>query len=205
MTVRVVTPPTVEPVTLAEAKEHLRFDTSLGSYQDALISALITAVRIYAENYTRRALVQQTLEYTCDEFPEEFVLPMPNLLAVDHIKYVDYDGALQSLASSVYQVDYNSVPGRIKLAYNQTWPSLVRCTDYNAVRVQYLAGYAAVGSPTDDDALRAGVPEVVKQWMKIRLANYHALPQSIITGTIVSAMPRDFCDALLDSVCVGIF
>lgn len=205
MTVRVVTPPTVEPITLEEAKEHLRFDTSLGTYQDGLISALITAMRQYAENSTRRALVQQTLEYSCDYFPHEFVLPNPNLLLVDHVRYLDYNGTLQTVDPSIYQVDYSSVPGRIKPSYGEVWPTLVRSESYNPVRVQYLAGYAAVGSPSDAAALRAGVPEVVKQWMKIRLANYHALPQSVVVGTIVSNMPRDFCDGLLDSVCVGIF
>jgi len=205
MTVRVVVQPVVEPISLDEAKEHLRFDSSLGTYQDALISGIISAVRIYAENYTRRALIQQTMEYTCEYFPDEFVLPYPNLLSVESLKYKDSDGVLQTLGADQYQVDYNSVPGRIKPAYGETWPTLTRLGDYNSVQVRYIAGYAAVGSPTDAAALRAGVPEVVKQWMKIRLSNYHALPSSIVVGTISSSLPRDFCDALLDSICVSIF
>jgi ribulose 1,5-bisphosphate synthetase/thiazole synthase len=81
----------------------------------------------------------------------------------------------------------------------------VRSSDYNAVRVRYVAGYSPVGSPVDDDALRAGVPEVVKQWMKIQLAGYHMNPSDIITGTISSRLDRTFHDALLDSIVVRLF
>jgi uncharacterized phiE125 gp8 family phage protein len=205
MTVRVITPPACEPLSLAEAKEHLRLDDSLGSYQDALIGALITTCREYAENYTRRAFIQQTLEYSTDCFSYELELPRPNLLSLESIKYVDLDGTLQTVDASLYQVDAARAPARVKPAYLQSWPALVRSSDYNAVRVRYVAGYAPVGSPVDDAALRAGVPEVVKQWMKIQLANYHMNPTDIITGTISSKLDRTFHDALLDSIVVRLF
>lgn len=55
--------PAFEPVTLAEMKLHLRTYASDTS-EDALISSLITAAREWAENFTGRALVDQTWRLT---------------------------------------------------------------------------------------------------------------------------------------------
>ena len=53
MGLKVVTAPTVEPVTLAEAKLHQRVDLDA---DDALISMWISAIREHAEHLTERAL-----------------------------------------------------------------------------------------------------------------------------------------------------
>ena len=79
--VTVVTAPTVEPISLAEAKQHLRFESTV---EDALISALIVAARKHCETATRRAFVTQTLRLTRDTFPTwkecyQFRLPQPPL------------------------------------------------------------------------------------------------------------------------------
>jgi uncharacterized phiE125 gp8 family phage protein len=58
---KLITPPASEPVTLAEAKSHLRVDLN---DDDTLINALITAARQMAEEYTRRAFITQTWEAT---------------------------------------------------------------------------------------------------------------------------------------------
>lgn len=58
-----VTDPDIEPVTLAEMKLHLRAygsDTS----EDALISSLITSAREWVEQYTGRALIDQSWRLT---------------------------------------------------------------------------------------------------------------------------------------------
>ena len=55
MSLTLVSPPAAEPVTLAEAKSHLKLDTS---DEDTLIASLITAARARAEWHTGRALVE---------------------------------------------------------------------------------------------------------------------------------------------------
>jgi hypothetical protein len=61
-----------------------------------------------------------------------------------------------------------------------------------------VAGYTPEGSPTDDAGRRAAVPAVLKQWMKIRVAQWYEHREAIIVGTIVADLKRDFIDGLLD-------
>jgi uncharacterized phiE125 gp8 family phage protein len=70
----VETPPAIEPVTLTEAKQHLRVDIA---DDDTYIEALIVAARQYAEEYLDRALISQQLAVRMDTFPYEFELPRP--------------------------------------------------------------------------------------------------------------------------------
>jgi len=63
---KLVTPPAVEPVTLDEAKAHLRLDSN---EDDTYVSALIAAARERVELFLRRALITQTFEFTLDGFP----------------------------------------------------------------------------------------------------------------------------------------
>lgn len=60
-----VSGPELEPVTLAEMKLHLREFTSVTA-NDATINALIVAAREWAEDYTGRALIDQTWRLTID-------------------------------------------------------------------------------------------------------------------------------------------
>ena len=61
-----VTAPASEPVSLTEAKAHLRLDSA---DDDSLITALIRSARETAEAHMRRALVSQTWRLSLDRFP----------------------------------------------------------------------------------------------------------------------------------------
>ena len=58
-----LTPPAVEPLTLAEAKSYLRVDTV---DEDDTIAALIAAARLLVEAYARRALITQSWRLSLD-------------------------------------------------------------------------------------------------------------------------------------------
>ena len=142
-----VTAPAEEPLTLAQAKEHLRATTS---DEDALIAMLIRAARRQAESLTHRRLVTQTWDWVLDEFPEWCVeLPYPPLQSVTSVKYIDTAGVEQTLAGSSYQVDAKTQPGRLMPAYGAVWPS-TRTETFNAVTVRLVCGYGLAGAVPED-------------------------------------------------------
>ena len=155
----VTTEPATEPVTLAEAKLHLRVD---GSDDDDLITELIKSARRFCEKFQNRAFITQTITAKMDEFSDPIVLPMPRLISVTSVKYYDEDGVQQTLASSYYDVDTTSEPGKITLAYNQSWPTIRGI--HHSVEVIYTAGYGAAAS---------NVPEEVKSAMKLLLGHLY--------------------------------
>jgi len=197
MTTIVAVAPTVEPVTLAEAKVWARVGVTDTS-QDALIGLLIQAMREYAENLTGRAFVQRQLTRILTHWEHAIELESPPLISVDSIKYLDVDGAEQTLAADQYIVHTWLEPGIVVPQILTTWPSVYSQDD--AIRVNYTAGYPALGSPPD---YVANVPAAVKVWMQARLATLYDNRDQMVVGVSVQQIPRDFCDGLLDSLIVG--
>lgn len=151
-----------EPLTLAEAKLHLREDND---DQDALITALIQAAREWVENYCRRSLVRRTLTLRMDSFPcGEIHLPRGPVSAVSSISA---NGS--AVAAAVYETDLYSTPARIRTAFGQVWP--VVDPETNAVVIIYTAGYEpGAGSPTD---YAENVPAAIKAAMKLIIGHLY--------------------------------
>lgn len=72
-----ITPPVAEPITLAEAKLHLRLDDDGDSPpvhpDDPLIQMLISAAREWCEGYLGRAAAPQMIELALDSFPSSYL------------------------------------------------------------------------------------------------------------------------------------
>lgn len=181
----VVAQPVAEPVSLAEAKRHLRVD---GDDEDALIDLQIAAVRQQVELEARRALVTQTLAVRLEAWPlsGRLALPQPPLQSVTHIKYTDDDGVLQTMSSSDYVVYTDPEPGHIVLKSGYNWPSADLQAGESIV-VTYVAGYGAA----------TAVPARYKQAILLWLGAWYENRESIIVGTVVATMPMAV-RALLD-------
>lgn len=147
--------PTHEPITLAQVKLQCRLDTAeIGTTEDNLLKGYIAAARAWAEQYQNRAYIYQTITAKLDKFSNSIELTHPPLISVDSITYVDNNGTTQTLASNYYDVDTTSDPGKVTLAYNQTWPSIRG--DHHGVAVTYKAGYvSACTADTDADTITA--------------------------------------------------
>jgi uncharacterized phiE125 gp8 family phage protein len=186
MALTLKTPPSEEPITVAEAKASPSLRV-VAAIDDVDIGTLITTARKLAETYSLHALVTQTWELVLDGFPTGgIVVPMPPLQSVESIKYIDTDGVEQTLDALLYSVDVDSIPGLIVPAYDETWPTTR--DEVNAVRVRFVAGF---GDASD-------VPEDIKSWIKIMVGTMYDNPQAVIVGQTVETIPRNFIDGLLD-------
>lgn len=151
------------PVTLAEAKAHLRV---LHDLDDDYIDALIETATGHLEGrggILGRALVTQIWEYRIRCFPNCGViqLPLPPLQTVGAIAYIDTNGATQTLSPDQYAVDAETLVGQIRRAYGVTWPA-TRAEDH-AVRITFTAGYG--------DA--ADVPRPIKQAILLLIGHFY--------------------------------
>ena len=154
--------PVAEPITLNEAKDHLRVTHAL---EDTLVTSLIMAAREQIEDtYLKRSLLLQTWEYCLDAWPAQgFIrLPRPPLQALTSVNYLDQQGVSSPLDPTSFVTDTRSEPGRVVLLPNCSWPT-VSLYSVNPIRILYVAGYTQA----------ALVPEVAKQAIKLLLSNLY--------------------------------
>lgn len=142
-----VTPPTAEPLDLADAKLHLRVGFST---DDSLIGAWISAARDFAENSTRKQLVTARWKQVLDQFPgyggsrspgAAIYLERGPVLQVVSVQYIDTQNVTQIVPTTTYTVDLASDPVRITPVFGQIWP--VSIPQIGAVWVTFDAGFCA--------------------------------------------------------------
>jgi uncharacterized phiE125 gp8 family phage protein len=197
---QLITPPAGEPVSLAEAKLHLRVDFD---DDDSLIQVLISAARQAAETLTNRQLVTARWRMVLDSFPgpslmgvpagQTFTLPGHAVLlpkspvqSVVEIRYLDMAGAWQVMPAANYIVDSACEPARITPVFGQIWP--IALPQIGAVSVIFDAGYG--------DA--SAVPEGIKTWIKLRLGSLYVHREEVASMTRGRIDPLPFIDGLLD-------
>jgi uncharacterized phiE125 gp8 family phage protein len=188
MALILITDAASEPITLADARLHLRLASDYTT-EDAIISALVKAARRMAEQELGRALITQTWEVVLDAFPaDEIELPKPSVQAITSVKYIDTSSVEQTLSSATYSLDTSTLPGWLKPAYGTDWPSDV-LDSTNVVRVRFTAGY---GSSASD------VPPEIVAWMKVQLATLWRNREAFMAGVSVTELPGRYIDSLLD-------
>ena len=167
--------PASEPVTLAEAKAHLRVDYAT---EDAYISSLIVAAREYCEQITGRAFAQRNFIATLDEFPArgaDIVLPRAPLVGIQNFVYRDGNGtAITMTVNTDYRLSTNIVPARIRRPFTSTsWPTAARVDD--ALQITFTAGAASA-------------PATAKQAMLLLIGHWFENRESVVHGTISTAV-----------------
>lgn len=156
MALKIITPPVAEPITLEEAKQHLRIT---GSDDDIILLSMIKQAREFCEDFQNKKYITQTLEMVLDSFPKDNYVSFENcspVQSVESIKYYDTSGQEYIFDAGNYIVDTDSFVNRIVLGYCKLWPT-VQLQTINAVRVRFTAGFGNTG---------VDVPETVK-WAMI--------------------------------------
>lgn len=167
-----------EPLTLVEAKAHLRVASS---GDDVYITELIGTARQLFENITGRSIVQQTIKLVADFFPEgtlpwwdgvrqtplsafgsrRFDLVRPPNIAVTSFTTYDLGNNAAVFDPTAYIVDASDPDraGRLILNVGVSWPVQIR--DTAGIEVIFTAGYVTL-------------PFWVKQAMRMMVAHMYS-------------------------------
>ena len=163
-------------LTTAEAKTHLKVDTSA---DDTYIDNLVSAATESAQIFTNRYFINTTITQYGDTWSDISTLFKSKVNSITHIKYFDSDNSEQTLATSVWISDINHQPARIGLKPNQSFPSLA--DRINAVNCKYVVGY---GSAASD------VPEGIREAVLLTIGNLYENRQNVVVGRIATELPK---------------
>ncbi len=167
--IKLVTPAAEEPVTLAEAKAHLRITNTAS---DALITALIIVSRQALEKRLGMVFVSSTYKQTMDSvpgampyrdyrciesgqkasilYPPQFDLMLRPAVSVTSITTYDEEDAATVVDAATYRVDTSDPmwQSRVSLKHGAQWPTALRLT--NAFEVLFVVGYANAAAVPGD-------------------------------------------------------
>jgi uncharacterized phiE125 gp8 family phage protein len=155
-----MTGPASEPVTLTEAKAHLRVDLT---DDDATIARSIAAAREWVETATGRALITQTWRMTMDAWPdgEALTLTRPPVQAVTAVRTFGATGVASVWSGANYAMAFGAEPQRlVRLA--SAWPEPGRTRA--GIEIDLTCGYGA---------LAGDVPAALRQAVLLKTAQLY--------------------------------
>lgn len=208
--------PATEPISLIAAKEHLRVDHD---DDDALISALISAAREFAESICRRVFITQSWKLVLDAFPSPSsalseanyygqnwsIAPGPILMAkhdgVSGYEIIPGVPALQSVESIKY-IDTDGTQQTLD-------PSLYKVDTVSPMgRIAPAYGKNWPAARNEINAVEvsftsgygdaSAVPQGIKNWMLIRIATLYENREEVAILPRGKVEPLPFVDRLLN-------
>ncbi|MGI2035310.1 head-tail connector protein [Rhizobium panacihumi] len=149
MTYILATPPTAEPITLAQVKAHLRLDDV---HEDALLASLITTARGHLERETGLCLLSQTWRLCLDAWPHDGILRIVKypVQAIENVTVYDHAGAPLEVSLEDHLLDGEGRPARLWLRQTPV-PGQVM----NGIEITFVAGFGETGVDVPDGLKRA--------------------------------------------------
>ncbi|OLP61851.1 hypothetical protein BJF93_19390 [Xaviernesmea oryzae] len=149
MTLSELTPPAGEPLTLAEAKAHLRLDTN---DEDQLIAALILTVRQHLERQTGLALITRTARLYLDDWPDNRIISLPigPVTAIQTVTVYDSAGLPRDIGAQGFVLDGRARPARLLVPVLAPPEQAI-----NGIEIDMIAGFGATGAEVHDALKRA--------------------------------------------------
>ena len=170
--------PASEPVSLAEAKAHLRVD---GSAEDTLISSLIITSRLHVEAALGLALVTQSWSLFLDAWPSgpHVRLPLRPVQSIDAVQLYAPDESVETLNPDIYLLDGAGIPARLIRQGSLAWPAPKRIA--NGIEIAFTAGYGPAV---------ADVPAPIRQAVLLLVAHWYEHREPIEIGAAHTAVPH---------------
>lgn len=157
--------PEEKPVSIAEAKLHLRVDHS---EDDTLIDGFIAAATEHLDGWAGilgRVLVTQTWTQKFGGFCSKLRLPLGPVSTVATITYFDSENSMQTLPDTDYSVLTNAAGTYVIPAIGVSWPATFARAD--AVTATYVAGASIADVPAP---IRTAILLMVANWYENREA-----------------------------------
>lgn len=176
--------PTVEPVSLAETKAHLRVDTDA---EDTLIQSLIMASRLHIEAALDLALITQTWRHQLDRWPRarSLNLPLRPVQSLSAVRVFDAGDESETLESAAFILDGTSNPARLILSGSAGLPVPARAA--NGIEIEFVAGYG--DEPSD-------VPQPIRQALLLLTAHCYENREPVEIGAAATVIPGTVSDLL---------
>jgi uncharacterized phiE125 gp8 family phage protein len=194
--IRVVTPPTGEPIAALDVWRHLRLDSSHDSPAPAtvpeasMVAALLSAAREHAEAFTGLSLAPTVLEVAYSTFPtctpwplrskyryDRLDLPRGPVQSVTEVTYIDTSNAVQTLDPTVYQLQRDDPYAWLSLAWGKTWPGTLGVP--GSVTVRYVAGFSL---PGDSPQTYPFFPASIRAAMLLLIGNWFENREAVVIG-----------------------
>lgn len=169
--------PAVEPVTLAEAKAHLRVDDAA---EDAYISSLIVTSRLQIEAALGLALITQSWRWTIDEWPhgDALELPIRPVQEISSVEIAHATGLTTTVSPSSYKLDGSGTPARLTLmTLSPPLPDLPT----NGIVITITAGFGT--APAD-------VPQPIRHALLLLVAHWFECREPNATGKPAAGIPE---------------
>ena len=172
-TLRLITAPAIELITLNDLKLHLRVTEiderdSGGTeavIEDALLNSLIVTARKMIEGLCG-PLITQTWEQYEQDFPTNNIIRIwkPRVTTFTSLIYTDDDSVATTLSATNSTTDLiDEFRPKVVLKNDYSWPT-VTLFEANPIKLTFICGY---GSSADD------VPEPIRQAMLILCAHLY--------------------------------
>lgn len=157
-----LTPPAVEPISLAEAKLYLRID---GPDEDDLVRALLAAARLLIEAASGRLLIHQTWRLVLDAWPASSTarLPLAPVSQIVAARVFNAQGAPQALAASVLALETGADPPAIWVQAAVPGPGRAM----SGIEIDVLAGYGAAAGAVPEP-FRQAILMMAARWFEQR-------------------------------------
>lgn len=195
--VNLITPPVTEPISVLEARNHLRIMPD-DAIPDEEIESIILVAREKIENEIHRALITQTWQAVYSAFPGDSSCPIklefPPLQSIVSVKYIDPDEMEQTWDSGLYQVNDKSTPGFILPVSDESYPDTGDVI--NAVKIEFVAGYGEDG--TD-------VPSPLRHAMKLIIGELYVRREEAVMGAAITTVPLSVSNLISPYTIISFF